>query len=87
MYEEIIKIITSESQKIQHVKLEPKKVREVENTAKQLSNSITKIEPLPLVTISNEKPKEEKRRIPIVKSANNRMPSKRVDFDNDIPWL
>jgi len=86
MYEEIVKKLSRDSKKIIHVHLSSAHVEHVESVAQYLSDPKSIIQK----DIELPPPKKDniKKKTPIIKStSNNNFPTKRVDFDDDIPWL
>ena len=79
MYENIIKRLERESKQVKKVPVSSDKVRKA-------ADSLSRTIPLkPVNDVFASKP--EKHKIPIVKSTPTKRPSKRVNFDEDVPWL
>jgi len=87
MYEKIISRITQDSKKVHRVPLTQERIQKVESSVKELSLPFSKLEPLPIIASDSGSVKPTKKKTPIVKPISKRFPTKRVDFDNDIPWL
>lgn len=83
MYESIIQRLERESKRVKKIPVSSDKVRKA---ADSLSRIIP-MKPANDVFLSKPEKSKKKHRIPIVKSTPSKLPSKRVNFDEDVPWL